>query len=98
MYPPANEQPDVEEVKKRLLYVQSLETARCMEEGVVTEAVDADLGSILGWGFPPWAGGTASFIDTVGMKTFLAESERMAQAYGERFSPCEYLRDRSSMR
>ncbi len=98
VYPPAEHQPDVEEVKKRLLYVQSLETARCMQEGVVTEAVDADLGSILGWGFPPWAGGTASFIDTVGMKTFLSESERMAEAYGERFKPCEFLRERSAMR
>jgi 3-hydroxyacyl-CoA dehydrogenase/enoyl-CoA hydratase/3-hydroxybutyryl-CoA epimerase len=98
IYPLAAEQPDVEEVKKRLLYIQALETARCLEEGVVTEPVDADLGSILGWGFPPWAGGTASYIDTVGMKTFLAESDRMAGAYGERFRPSDWLRARVSMR
>ena len=98
VYPLAAEQPDVEEVKQRLLFIQALETARCMEEGVVGQAVDADLGSILGWGFPPWAGGTASYIDTVGMTTFLSESDRMADAYGERFRPSDWLRGRRSMR
>jgi 3-hydroxyacyl-CoA dehydrogenase / enoyl-CoA hydratase / 3-hydroxybutyryl-CoA epimerase len=98
VYPPAAEQPDVEAVKRRLLYIQSLETARCIEEGVVTDPADADVGSIFGWGFPPWTGGTASYIDTVGMAAFLAECDRMADAFGEHYRPSEWLRGRERMR
>ena len=65
-YPQLEKQPAVEELKTRLLYIQALETARCFEEGVLRSAHEADLGSILGWGFPAYTGGTLSFIDTVG--------------------------------
>jgi 3-hydroxyacyl-CoA dehydrogenase / enoyl-CoA hydratase / 3-hydroxybutyryl-CoA epimerase len=98
VYPPAAEQPDVEAVKKRLLYIQSLETARCIEEGVVTDPADADVGSIFGWGFPPWTGGTASLIDTVGMASFLQECDRMADAFGEHYRPSEWLRGQARIR
>jgi 3-hydroxyacyl-CoA dehydrogenase/enoyl-CoA hydratase/3-hydroxybutyryl-CoA epimerase len=94
-YPLAARQPDVEEVKKRVLYVQALEAARCMEEGVVTTAAEADLGSILGWGFPAWTGGTLSFIDTVGIGEFVAECDRLAKRYGKRFKPSKWLRERA---
>ena len=57
----------IEELKKRLLTIQALETARCVEEGVVTHAEDGDIGSIFGWGFPPYTGGTLSYIDTIGI-------------------------------
>ena len=96
IYPLAAEQPDQEEIKKRLLYIQALETARCMEEGVVTHAEDADIGSIFGWGFPPYTGGTLSFIDTVGLKEFVAECDRMAEAYGERFTVSDWLRKKAA--
>jgi 3-hydroxyacyl-CoA dehydrogenase/enoyl-CoA hydratase/3-hydroxybutyryl-CoA epimerase len=86
-YPPAAEQPSVEEVKTRLLYIQALETARCLEEGVLTSAAEADLGSVLGWGFPAYTGGTLSFIDTVGLEPFVAECKRLAKRYGPRFKP-----------
>ncbi|MGD9386699.1 MAG: 3-hydroxyacyl-CoA dehydrogenase NAD-binding domain-containing protein [Gammaproteobacteria bacterium] len=98
VYPAAAEQPDVEEVKRRLLCIQSLETARCLEEGVVTEPADADVGSIFGWGFPPWTGGTASYIDTVGMAEFLSTCDRMADEVGEHYRPSEWLRSRERMR
>jgi 3-hydroxyacyl-CoA dehydrogenase / enoyl-CoA hydratase / 3-hydroxybutyryl-CoA epimerase len=98
VYPPAAEQPDVEEVKKRLLNIMAIETARCIEEGVVTDPADADVGSIFGWGFPPWTGGTASYIDTVGMAAFLAECDRMADTFGEHYRPSEWLRNRKAMR
>jgi 3-hydroxyacyl-CoA dehydrogenase/enoyl-CoA hydratase/3-hydroxybutyryl-CoA epimerase len=91
--PPASEQPDVEEVKKRLMYIQSVETARCMEEGVITEKRDADVGSIMGWGFPPFRGGVLSQVDTIGIGEFVAECDRLAQAHGPRFSPPKLLRD-----
>jgi len=96
VYPPAAKQPDVEEVKKRLLYVQAVETARCLEERVVTEPADADIGSILGWGYPAWTGGTLSFIETVGLKAFVAECDRLAAAYGPRFEVPVSLRDRAA--
>ena len=51
-----------------------------MEEGVVTTAAEADLGSILGWGFPAWTGGTLSYIDTIGIREFVAECDRLAEA------------------
>ncbi|MBT5897129.1 MAG: 3-hydroxyacyl-CoA dehydrogenase, partial [Rhodospirillaceae bacterium] len=91
--PMASTQPDVEDVKKRLMYIQSVETARCMEEGVVTEKRDADVGSIMGWGFPPFRGGVLSLVDTIGIQDFVAECDRLAQAHGPRFSPPKLLRD-----
>jgi 3-hydroxyacyl-CoA dehydrogenase/enoyl-CoA hydratase/3-hydroxybutyryl-CoA epimerase len=91
-YPPAGEQPAPDEVRKRLLYVQALETVRCMDEGVVTHPADADIGSIFGWGFPPYTGGTLSFIETVGLPEFVREADRLAEAYGERFAVPESLR------
>jgi 3-hydroxyacyl-CoA dehydrogenase/enoyl-CoA hydratase/3-hydroxybutyryl-CoA epimerase len=90
--PRAAEQPSVDELKKRFLYIQALETARCTEENVLTAPEDADVGAILGWGFAPWSGGPLSLIDTVGLKTFVAECDRMAQAYGPRFAPNALLR------
>ena len=96
VYPPAAKQPDVEEVKKRLLYAQAVETVRCLDEGVVTEPADADIGSILGWGYPAWTGGTLSFIETVGLKAFVAECDRLAAAYGPRFKVPDSLRARAA--
>jgi 3-hydroxyacyl-CoA dehydrogenase/enoyl-CoA hydratase/3-hydroxybutyryl-CoA epimerase len=80
-------------VKRRLLYIQSVETARCLEEKVVVDPRDADVGSIMGWGFPAYLGGTVSQIDTVGTARFLAECDRLAQSHGERFAPPRLLRD-----
>jgi 3-hydroxyacyl-CoA dehydrogenase / enoyl-CoA hydratase / 3-hydroxybutyryl-CoA epimerase len=83
----------VAELKNRLLYRQALETARCFEEGVLTDPRDADIGSILGWGFAPYTGGTISFIDGIGLAKFVAESERLAKKYGPRFKPNKLLKD-----
>ena len=95
LYPVTEEQPPVQEVIDRMLYRQALETARCFEEGVMDHAADADIGSIFGWGFPPWTGGTLSFIDTVGIKHFVAECDRMTEAYGSRFAVSDWLRERA---
>jgi 3-hydroxyacyl-CoA dehydrogenase/enoyl-CoA hydratase/3-hydroxybutyryl-CoA epimerase len=90
-YPRLPRQPGVEELKTRLLYIQALETARCYEEGVLRSVHEADLGSILGWGFPAYTGGTLSFIDMVGPARFVAECKRLARLYGERFKPTKGL-------
>ncbi len=91
-FPRAAVQPEPAEVRKRLLYSQALETVRCLDEGVVTHPADADIGSVFGWGFPPYTGGTLSFIETIGLPTFVAEADRLAEAYGERFAAPESLR------
>ena len=86
-YPPAAVQPGVEEIRRRLLYIQALETARCLEEGVLASVAEADLGSVLGWGFPTHTGGTLSFIDTVGVARFVDDCRRLARDLGPRFAP-----------
>jgi 3-hydroxyacyl-CoA dehydrogenase/enoyl-CoA hydratase/3-hydroxybutyryl-CoA epimerase len=92
-YPLAKNQPGVEEVKKRFLYRQAIEVARCFEEAVVTAPADADVGAIFGWGFSPHTGGPLSLIDTVGVKKFVAECDKLAQAFGPRYTPPKLLRD-----
>ncbi len=94
-FPVSAEQPGLKELQKRLLTIQALETARCVEEGVVTHPEDGDIGSIFGWGFPPYTGGTLSYIDTVGIREFVAECDRMTETYGKRFMVSPWLRERA---
>jgi 3-hydroxyacyl-CoA dehydrogenase/enoyl-CoA hydratase/3-hydroxybutyryl-CoA epimerase len=84
---------DVADLKTRLLAMQALETARCIEEGVLVDVREADVGSILGFGFAPFAGGTISYIDGMGTKAFVDLCNRLAKQYGDRFKPCKLLRD-----
>lgn len=91
-FPVADVQPSPDEVKTRLLYVQAIDTARCLEEGVLTHPADGDVGSIFGWGFPPHTGGTLSFIETVGLRAFVAEADRLAKLHGARFEVPKGLR------
>ncbi|NWG45259.1 MAG: enoyl-CoA hydratase/isomerase family protein [Alphaproteobacteria bacterium] len=88
-----NSEADPAELRRRLLYIQSLETVRCLEEGVLTDVRDADVGSILGWGFAPWSGGTLSLIDIIGTRRFVAECDELAARHGARFSPPSLLRE-----
>jgi 3-hydroxyacyl-CoA dehydrogenase / enoyl-CoA hydratase / 3-hydroxybutyryl-CoA epimerase len=95
-FPRAIDQPSVDEVQKRLMYIQSIEASRCLAENIVG-ARDADVGSILGWGFPAALGGVVSQVDTIGIARFVAECDRMAQLYGSRFLPPQNLRDRAAL-
>jgi 3-hydroxyacyl-CoA dehydrogenase / enoyl-CoA hydratase / 3-hydroxybutyryl-CoA epimerase len=97
-YPRLAQQPALAELQKRLLYIQALETARCFDEKVLTDVADADLGSILGWGFPAHTGGTLSFIDTMGVANFVAECQRLASVHGPRFAPPPGLIERANLR
>jgi 3-hydroxyacyl-CoA dehydrogenase/enoyl-CoA hydratase/3-hydroxybutyryl-CoA epimerase len=94
-FPLSDKQLSVEEITKRLLYIQALEASRCFEEGVITHPEDGDIGSIFGWGFPPWTGGTLSLIDTIGIVEFVAECDRLATNYGNRFRVSDWLRERA---
>jgi 3-hydroxyacyl-CoA dehydrogenase/enoyl-CoA hydratase/3-hydroxybutyryl-CoA epimerase len=92
-YPLAEEQPSVEEVKQRLLYIQLIATAQCFEEDVVKDPQSADLGAIFGWGFAPYTGGPMSYIDTVGMENFVRTADNLAQRFGSRFAPPKSFRE-----
>jgi 3-hydroxyacyl-CoA dehydrogenase/enoyl-CoA hydratase/3-hydroxybutyryl-CoA epimerase len=81
------------EIKKRLLYVQSVDTARCLEANVLTDPQDGDVGSIMGLGFAPQTGGAISLIDQVGIKQFVAECDALAKQYGKQFEVPKLLRD-----
>jgi 3-hydroxyacyl-CoA dehydrogenase/enoyl-CoA hydratase/3-hydroxybutyryl-CoA epimerase len=80
------------ELKARLLYIQALEAARCVEEGVIADPRDVDVGAILGWGFARWTGGPLSLIDGIGAAAFTAACDRLADKYGQRFEPGALLR------
>jgi 3-hydroxyacyl-CoA dehydrogenase / enoyl-CoA hydratase / 3-hydroxybutyryl-CoA epimerase len=82
---------DVTEIKQRLLVIQALETARCFEEGVLTDVREADVGSILGFGFAPFTGGTLSYIDMMGTKNFVALCRELEKKHGARFAPNRLL-------
>jgi 3-hydroxyacyl-CoA dehydrogenase/enoyl-CoA hydratase/3-hydroxybutyryl-CoA epimerase len=83
-----------QELTKRFLFRQCIEVARCFEEGVITDPRDADVGSILAWGFAPYTGGAISYIDLFwGAKKFVEEADRLASQYGDRFKPPALLRE-----
>ena len=84
---------DIEELKFRLLGIQALETSRCFEEKVLTDVREADVGSILGFGFAPFSGGTLSWIDMMGTKRFVERCRKLEKKYGERFAPNKLLVD-----
>jgi 3-hydroxyacyl-CoA dehydrogenase/enoyl-CoA hydratase/3-hydroxybutyryl-CoA epimerase len=87
------EEVDFAELKQRLLVTIALEAARTVEEGIVTDPREADVGSILGFGFAPYTGGTLSYIDGMGIKTFVAICEKLAAKYGDHFAPTPLLKD-----
>jgi 3-hydroxyacyl-CoA dehydrogenase/enoyl-CoA hydratase/3-hydroxybutyryl-CoA epimerase len=88
---------DIAQLKRRLLAIQALESARCVEEDVITDVREADVGSILGFGFAPFTGGTLSYIDGMGAKAFVDQCNQFAKSYGERFKPPKLLIDMAKM-
>ncbi len=96
IFPPKPGAIEEEEVKKRLLHRQVLESYRCLDEGVLRSTTDGDIGSILGWGFPIFTGGALSYIDYVGMDNFIEDCDRFKAAYGEHWEVPQSLRDLAS--
>jgi 3-hydroxyacyl-CoA dehydrogenase/enoyl-CoA hydratase/3-hydroxybutyryl-CoA epimerase len=84
---------DFEELKERILYRQSIETARCLEERVLTTVHDANVGSIFGIGFPTWTGGALQYVNHVGTARFVKRADDLARKFGPRFDPPQLLRD-----
>lgn len=79
------------ELRERLLYRTSIETIRCLEEKVLRSVADANIGSIMGIGAPPWTGGALQYVNYVGVKEFAQRARALAQKYGERFDPPKLL-------
>jgi 3-hydroxyacyl-CoA dehydrogenase/enoyl-CoA hydratase/3-hydroxybutyryl-CoA epimerase len=84
---------DIEMLKRRFLYRQSIETARCLAEGVLTSVPEANIGSIFGIGFPAWTGGAMQFIACEGRARFLARADELAATFGERFAVAREVRE-----
>jgi len=105
-FPVAGEQIPFADVKDRLVFIEALETAACFQEGVIESSAAANIGSIMGIGFPANTGGAAQFmtgyqavdehgdgVGAIGLDAFLARADELADRYGERFRPSAYLRD-----
>ena len=95
IYPVNEQQPDIQEIKDRMMSVQALDAYRCLEENVLTSPDDGDIGSIFGWGFPPWSGGVFSYIDMVGLQSFVDRCDDYCNRFGERFEVPDSLRERA---
>ncbi|MBS0126189.1 3-hydroxyacyl-CoA dehydrogenase NAD-binding domain-containing protein [Thetidibacter halocola] len=92
-YPAAAEQPDLIEVQHRLLFVQSLEAVRALEDGVLMDIREGDVGAILGWGFAPWSGGPLSWLDMIGAPYAAERCDELAAKHGPRFACPALLRE-----
>ena len=90
-WPPLSDQPDVIRVQHRLAMIQTLEAIRALEQGVLMDIREGDVGAILGWGFMPWSGGPFSWIDMLGPANAVEICDELAAAEGERFAPPQLL-------
>jgi 3-hydroxyacyl-CoA dehydrogenase/enoyl-CoA hydratase/3-hydroxybutyryl-CoA epimerase len=92
-YARADEQPDLVDVQHRLLFSQVLEAVRALEEGVLLDIREGDVGAILGWGFAPWSGGPFSWLDILGAPYAAERCDELTEIHGERFACPALLRD-----
>ena len=81
----------LQDLKDRILFIQAIETVRCLEEGVLKTVEDANIGSIFGIGYAPWTGGAIQFINQYGVRAFAERAKALADTYGERFAPPSLL-------
>ncbi len=92
-YPLADTQPEVGEVQHRLLFSQVLEAVRALEDGVLTDIREGDVGAILGWGFAPWSGGPFSWLDMIGAAKAVEICDGLTERHGPRFTTPALLRE-----
>ncbi|MDT3728320.1 3-hydroxyacyl-CoA dehydrogenase NAD-binding domain-containing protein [Streptomyces sp. DSM 41972] len=90
---PEQQPADLTELKERMLFVEALDAVRCLEDGVLESVADANVGSLLGIGFPPWTGGVLQYVNGYdgGLPGFVARARELAARYGDRFAPPELL-------
>ncbi|WP_296762843.1 3-hydroxyacyl-CoA dehydrogenase NAD-binding domain-containing protein [Sediminimonas sp.] len=92
-FPPLEEQPDLTLVQHRLMFAQVLEAVRALEDGVLEDIREGDVGAILGWGFAPWSGGPFSWLDIIGTPYAAERCDQLEAAYGPRFHCPDLLRE-----
>jgi len=92
-YTVAEDQPDLITVQHRLLFAQVLEGVRALEEGVLEDIREGDVGAILGWGFAPWSGGPFSWLDMIGAPYAAERCDQLTEQFGERFKTPDLLRE-----
>jgi 3-hydroxyacyl-CoA dehydrogenase / enoyl-CoA hydratase / 3-hydroxybutyryl-CoA epimerase len=101
LFPVAEDQIPIEDIRERMLFAEALETAKCFEEGVIESAAAANIGSIMGIGFPPATGGAAQFMTgyedkesgEIGLSAFVKRADELAEKYGDRFRATDWLRN-----
>ncbi len=93
LWPVSETQPEVESLAERLLAVQAVEAVRTLEEGVLQDVREGDVGAVLGWGFAPWSGGPFAWLDAMGTARACGMLEALAERHGARFRPPDLLRD-----
>ncbi|MGV6849599.1 MAG: 3-hydroxyacyl-CoA dehydrogenase NAD-binding domain-containing protein [Marinibacterium sp.] len=92
-YPLLDEQPPLAEVQERLMMAQVLEAVRALEEGVLMDIREGDVGAVLGWGFAPWSGGPFSWLDIIGAPYAVERCDALAEKFGARFESPPLLRE-----
>jgi len=92
-YPVTDAQPELTDVQHRLLVAQVLEAVRALEDGVLTDIREGDVGAILGWGFAPWSGGPFSWLDMIGAAKAVEICDGLTASHGPRFAPPALLRE-----
>ncbi len=92
-YPLDKYQPGVVEVQNRLLMIQALEAVRALEDGVLTDIREGDVGAVLGWGFAPWSGGPFGWLDIIGAARAVEICRALTAQFGPRFEAPALLRD-----
>jgi 3-hydroxyacyl-CoA dehydrogenase / enoyl-CoA hydratase / 3-hydroxybutyryl-CoA epimerase len=80
-----------------MLFIEALESVKCVDEGVIESIADANIGSIFGIGFPPWTGGVLQYINGYenGLSGFVARARELSAKYGDRFEPPASLVERA---
>jgi 3-hydroxyacyl-CoA dehydrogenase/enoyl-CoA hydratase/3-hydroxybutyryl-CoA epimerase len=104
-FPPVDDPASISlrDLEERMLFIESIEAVKCLDEGVIESVADANIGSILGIGFPGWTGGVLQYINGyehpvhgAGPSAFVARARELAAAYGERFEPPASLVDKAA--
>ncbi|MBY0136589.1 3-hydroxyacyl-CoA dehydrogenase NAD-binding domain-containing protein [Paracoccus yeei] len=92
-WPEADQQPDLTELQHRLMFAQSLEAVRALQDGVLEDIREGDVGAILGWGFAPWTGGPFGWLEMLGAARAVEIAEGLARKFGPRFAAPQLLKD-----
>ncbi|MDE2738344.1 MAG: 3-hydroxyacyl-CoA dehydrogenase NAD-binding domain-containing protein [Paracoccaceae bacterium] len=93
LFPPSSDQPSVTTVKDRLLLIQVVEAIKTLQEDVLVDVREGDVGAIFGWGFAPWSGGPFSWVDTQGIDQTITLCSSLENQFGKRFGPPALLQE-----